>query len=52
MSPAVLASFEAFVVLGIVLGLAAWQWISIRRELRRDRERQRREAAATSAPPG
>lgn len=49
MSAAVLASFEAFIVLGVVLGLAIWQLVSVRREIARDRERRQREAAA--APP-
>lgn len=46
MSPTVLASLEAFIVLGVVLGLAIWQLVSVRREIARDRERERRQREA------
>jgi heme exporter protein D len=46
MSPAVLASLEAFIVLGVALGLAIWQLVSVRREIARDRERERRQREA------
>lgn len=44
MSPALLASLEAFIVFGVVLGLGIWQLVSVRREIARERERERREA--------
>lgn len=49
MSLAVLASLEAFIVLGVVLGLAIWQLVSVRREIARDRERERQREQAEAS---
>lgn len=50
MSLAQIASFEAFIVLGVVLGIAIWQLVSVRREIAREREREREQREAP--PPG
>lgn len=52
MEPRVLKLVEMVLVFGGVLGFAVWQLVSVRRELRRDREKQAaRDAAARDRPP-
>ena len=47
---ATLARFEWVIVELIVMGLLIWQFVSIRRAVRRDREEAARQAQTT--PPG
>lgn len=49
MDPDTAKLIEFALVFGGVLGLALWQWISVRRELARDAERDRRPEAAPPA---
>ncbi len=51
MSPALLASLEAFIVLGVVLGIGIWQLVSVRREIARERERERERERRDAPPP-
>jgi Na+/glutamate symporter len=43
---------EFGLVFGGVLGIAVWQWVSVRRELRRDDERERAVDEERRRPPG
>jgi hypothetical protein len=43
---------EFALVFGGVLGIAIWQWVSVRRELRRDDERERAADEERRRPPG
>lgn len=47
-----LIAIEIVVGFGVPLAWAVWQLVSVRRELRRDREKAAREAAHPLAPPG
>lgn len=47
MSPGLLVALEISLVLGFVLGLAAWEW----RSMRRWREQQRRQAEEKTQQP-
>ena len=52
MEPRVLKLVEMVLVFGGVLLFAVWQLVSVRRELRRDREKQAaRDATAHQRPP-
>ncbi len=42
---------ELALVFGGVLGLAIWQWLSVRRELRRDERRARTAGDESRLPP-
>lgn len=46
-----LIAIEIVVGFGVPLAWAVWQLVSVRRELRRDREKAAREAAQATAPP-
>lgn len=47
-----LIAIEIVVGFGVPLAWAVWQLVSVRRELRRDREKAAREAAKPTVPPG